>query len=234
MEELDSVLEFVLGVSETSPGWSVCTDKKDLFALKSIDIDTGIFRGKTTGALPGIPAEVVFMCLYDAESRTSWDSDLLFSQSQPSPTACFPAESTTDVILTCAKSPFGVANREFLEWRLWRKVKDDYQIYTRSCDWEDAPNVVHGRVRADVIASVFVIRSLPGGNSEVIFMSQVDLKGYIPKTIINTLAPSAPLHWIRKVRSACQDFMRRNELGASSERAHLDRLVNETLMKSNY
>jgi hypothetical protein len=206
--EFDSVVEFVGDISETSQGWSVCTDKEEVFALKSLDLDTGNMRVITTGLLQGIPADVALKYIYDAETRASWDPLLRFFHSLPTSRACLPTEGTADVIFVCLNMPFGVEDRELLAWRLMRKVGDDYHIYVRSCEREQAPEVARGRVRADVIASVYVIKSLPGGNSELVYFTQLDLKGSIPKMIINSLATSAALPWIRKLRSACQDFLR--------------------------
>ena len=85
------------------------------------------------------------------------------------------------------------------------------QLYLRSCEVEGIEEVGKGRIRADVLASVYLIREVEKDCTEIVIYSQVDIKGSIPKTIINALAPSTPLKWIRKLRQACHEFTQRND-----------------------
>jgi hypothetical protein len=234
--EFESMLEFMASVTENTPCWSVCTDKDEVVALKSLDLDTGVIRVKTRGMIRNVPPEVAFICIYDTEIRAQWDKHFRFFRTFHNPGEAAEKDKANeglDVIYACVHAPIGCADREFVEWRMCRRRGRDFRVYLRSCDFEGVPEVGKGRVRADVIASGYVIHGVNERDTEIIIYSQVDIKGAIPKTIINTLAPSAPLKWIRKLRAACDEFMHQNIVkGSTPAKDQLDRLVNETLQTS--
>ena len=232
--EFNSVYSYVDAISVESPEWSVATDKDGVYAIKSMDVETGIIRVKTTGQLPGVPPHVAFHCSYDADIRQSWDKHFIFFTAHPAMTEVPPL---TDVIFAAVHAPV-VADREFLEWRIATvpcettgKHADSFKIYLRSCDFVDSPEVGRGRVRADVISSAYEFAwNAEKSGSVITIYSQIDIKGTIPKWIINQLAPSTPLRWVGKLRSACAEFMKKSQLQVKDANDKLD----EVCLIANY
>jgi len=228
--EFESVFDFVGELSESSPGWGVCTQREGVYAIKSLDPESGIIRVKTVGQLPGVPPQVAFHCSYDAQTRASWDVHFVFFRSEAART---PVSPGIDIIHAAVHAPV-VSDREFLEWRMLEappagrpEHSGGFRMYLRSCDFSDAPEVGKGRVRADVLASAYEISWQPDGKGcQLVIYSQVDIKGSIPKFVINSLAPSTPLKWVKKLRSACAEFMSAHHLSVSDSDAKLDEVCN--------
>ena len=224
--EFNSVYSYVDNITVTTPGWSLATDRDGVYAIKSLDMDTGVIRVKTTGKLPGVPPHVAFHCSYDADTRQSWDKHFIYFTAHP---AMMDVPPLTDIIFAAVHAPV-VADREFLEWRIATvppksrsKHSDSFKIYLRSCDFVDSPEVGRGRVRADVITSAYEFAwNADKSGSVVTIYSQIDIKGTIPKWIINQFAPSTPLRWVAKLRYACAEFMKKSQLQMTDPNDKLD------------
>jgi hypothetical protein len=68
--------------------------------------------------------------------------------------------------------------------------------------------VIRGNVRAEVWLSAYLIQWWKDEEtgevlgSEVMVMTQIDIKGLIPKYLVNALSSSAPKKWVKGVTSA--------------------------------
>jgi START domain len=196
-KEMDSVFSRMLEI-EANDEWTVCTDKDGVFALKSLDAETGIIRVLTHTILEGADANLAFSLIYDTEKRQEWDKNFsFFRKIQPPGNLEIPEE--TDIVYVSVHTPFGFATREMLEWRRMDSTPSEYRIYLRSCDFDNSPIALNGAVRAEAIASAYLIRKIPGGTDLTIY-SHTDIKGSIPKFLVNAVAPSAPLKWVRRFR----------------------------------
>lgn len=58
-----------------------------------------------------------------------------------------------------------------------------------------------GYIRATSYISGYVLRRLEGGHTELNIVAQTDVKGIIPKSIVNFTAARAPSGWIENLKS---------------------------------
>ena len=238
--EFNSMFDTISGLSASTPGWDVCTDKEGVYAIKSLDLESGLVRVKTLGKIPNVPPQVVWQFIYDTNIREKWDTNFRFFKHSGIRDAFsgerFGSEGQThslDIVFACVASPIGISDREFLEWRRAsyppRERPDRsgaFSMFLRSCDYPNAPPVGKGAVRADVLSSGYVLEWLPDhSGTEVIVYSQIDIKGLIPKTIVNLLAPSTPLKWIKRLRASTADWMTKNRVSLDDTQDKLDALV---------
>ena len=60
-------------------------------------------------------------------------------------------------------------------------------------------------VRANTIISSYLIKKI-GNNCELGLISQTDIKGKVPRFIINALAPRVPIQWLKTVEKALKMY----------------------------
>lgn len=212
--ELNSMVEFVNGTRRFSesipPEWSLCCEGEFFDCFRSIDETTGIVKTRTWAQFPGIPAQCLFYILYDNETRRKWDHHYCRFESE----WIDPTDANLDILDACVAAPFGCANREFLEWRrrkISHTVNDPFVIYLRSWDEPDGRPAARGAVRAEVWLSGYLIFPTKEG-SEVLVFTQIDIKGLIPKYIVNALSSSAPKKWVKGVGIAALAEMKARNL----------------------
>jgi hypothetical protein len=218
--EVDSAVEYVESTrslsddpNRTDTGWSLCCSTETFDCFKSIDEKSGLVRTRTWARIANIPPQSLFHLLYKNEARKNWDHhyarfDTIWTD---------PNDGRLDIVDAIVAAPIGCANREFLEWRRCRvpeKNRDEksgkYVIVLRSWSGPDARPVLKSHVRAEVWMSAYLIqwwRDATTGQvlgSDVMVMSQIDIKGLIPKYLVNALSNSAPKKWVKGVTNAAQ------------------------------
>jgi START domain len=106
-------------------------------------------------------------------------------------------EEGRSVVYYQVKAPFGVTNRDFLQQR---KVKFDYPkmgmttMHFRSIEHEKMP-LRPKFIRADTIISAYLFEEEVGDKgivTKLTIVSQNDIKGIIPKTLVNMASGKAP------------------------------------------
>jgi hypothetical protein len=213
VEEIQSAVSYVestRGLAEDQT-WSLCCSTDTFDCYKSIDDKTGLVRTRTWARIAGIPPQTLFHILYDNEARKHWDHhyarfETIFRD---------PNDPNLDILDAIVSAPLGCANREFLEWR--RKMlpqqnrenrEGKFVIFLRSWSGPTSRPVIRGNVRAEVWLSAYLIQWWKDEEtgevlgSEVMVMTQIDIKGLIPKYLVNALSSSAPKKWVKGVTSA--------------------------------
>jgi hypothetical protein len=235
--ELKDVLRYVEATKSYSLGdvpstWSICSEGDGFDCFKSVDETSGVLRTRTWAKIHGVVPHTLFHILHDPEARKNWDYHYVVFERVPESMWAGVGEPhpdpSLDVIDAVVAAPLGCANRQFLEWRRCMKNKSGkFMIYLRS--WEPrngGPAVPKKTVRADVWLSGYIIdwwRDETTGEilgSQVMVMTQIDIKGLIPKYIVNALASSAPRKWVKGVTTAALADManRRDDMiGMTSE-----------------
>ena len=198
--------------SITHTGWSLCSEGENFDCFKSIDESTGIVRTRTWAKLRSVPPQTLFHILYQTEARKNWDHHYARFESEWTD----PNDPELDIIDAVVTAPFGCANREFLEWRRRfvpeknRTNRDGtFVIYLRSYDDVDRNRPVgKNNVRAEVWLSGYLIQWWKDEStgqvlgSQVLVMTQIDVKGLIPKYLVNALSSSGPKRWVKSVTAA--------------------------------
>mmetsp|Transcript_23860 Transcript_23860/g.68633 ORF Transcript_23860/g.68633 Transcript_23860/m.68633 type:complete len:168 (-) Transcript_23860:174-677(-) len=79
----------------------------------------------------------------------------------------------------------------------------------RSAEHPSVPEV-KGFVRAETLVSGYVIRPLDGSpdSTSLFILAQTDIKGLIPKALVNATAARAPVMWTDNLRKACEKHIK--------------------------
>ena len=230
--EIDSVVAHVERTRALSDGtggqaavgdeWSLCSQGETFDCFKSIDEASGLVRTRTWAKIAGIPPHCLFHILYDNAARKHWDHHYARFDS------IWTDGGDVDVLDAIISAPFGCANREFLEWRRRAVPAADrdertgkFVIYLRSWSAPTARAVLKGNVRAEVWLSGYLIQwwidpvTKQALGSDVMVMSQIDIKGLIPRYLVNALSSSAPKKWVRGVTAAAQKELESRKIADS-------------------
>jgi hypothetical protein len=208
----DFIAELKKPAAETD--WEKCGSNDRVSVWRKFEEDSGLYRLKIVGKI-NAPQEIVHQCLFDHKLRLAWDT-VLESIREIETTA-----NGSPILHITARSPpmTMVANRDFVHIRTYRdtahstnKGETAKVIVDISVDHPQAPEV-EGVVRATTLLSGGILEStlIPNmatkglDNGTTYYMiSHVDLKGYIPKTIVNLVSANATLAWFESLAAACE------------------------------
>ena len=184
--------------SLTAPGWSTTVEKKNIKVLRfSPDEESSSVLVRAYARIPNTTAANIFYHIYDPTKRQSWDKN-------------FSAISVTSgddcEILYCQlQAPFGITPRDFLQYRKALNEGQTCCIIMRSAEHAQHPNVP-GFIRAESMISGYVIRQR-GPDCDLFLMSSTDIKGLIPKWIVNMVAAKAPAQWVECLTNSCKALL---------------------------
>ena len=146
-------------------------------------------------------AEKVFKLIYDLNYRAKWDR--VFSNFK----IVKILNQNIDLMYTYLKAPMFVTDRDFLQKRVYCRNFNgiDYIIAFRSVEDPDVPQLKNV-IRAHTFISGYIITSTGPNSCSLSLVSQTDIKGYIPKSLINAGAAKAPLDWIKRLEAGMNLF----------------------------
>mmetsp|Transcript_4056 Transcript_4056/g.3392 ORF Transcript_4056/g.3392 Transcript_4056/m.3392 type:complete len:170 (+) Transcript_4056:1240-1749(+) len=161
---------------------------------------------KAIATIVGFDKDTVYTAIYDTNIRQKWDKifhKFLVVEDD--------AEKLETVLYYSIKAPFGISNRDFLQKR---KVLNDYPtkgisyMHFKSIEHPEVP-VYKGTIRADTIISGYVIEQIQDNPpiTKLTIISQNDIKGLIPKTIVNMASGRAPKQWVNNLISGCDKLV---------------------------
>jgi hypothetical protein len=161
--------------------------------MKKLSSDNPVVLVKTSFELD-CPAQTIFTLIYDLNWRSKWDDVL--SRFRIVDTIC----PGTDIMYTFFKSPMGVSHRDFLQKRtLIHDYKGAHSVIVFTNITHPKCPPVKDAVRAETIISGYYIKDLKEGGCCVTCISQTDIKGVVPKWIVNYAASKAPLAWLKRL-----------------------------------
>eukprot|EP00929_Paragymnodinium_shiwhaense_P006952 TRINITY_DN110909_c0_g1_i1.p1 TRINITY_DN110909_c0_g1~~TRINITY_DN110909_c0_g1_i1.p1 ORF type:complete len:887 (+),score=204.93 TRINITY_DN110909_c0_g1_i1:97-2757(+) len=187
---------------ESNRGWEVCIERKEILISKQQAGGPGIFCLRAWAKVPDVDMNVAFYLFHEFSERMKWDK--IFAEMR----MVGDEQKGSDILYSLLKPPM-VTPREYLQWRRARVFEDgSIQIVLRSAEHPSCPESTQ-YIRADSIISGYVLKQEWEGNQKVLnifLMSCADIKGLIPKWIINMMAPKKPVEWIETLRKACVDY----------------------------
>ena len=221
VEYVEKTRVFSLDTTNSCPKeWSKCSEGETFDCFKSVDELSGLVRTRTWAKIANVPPQCLFHILYDNAARKNWDHHYVKFEtvSQQS--------RDLDILDAIVGAPFGCANREFMEWRRRMVTNNEkFVIYLRSWSGSACRAVLKGNVRAEVWLSIYLVqwwRDTEGNflGSEVMVMSQVDIKGLIPRYLVNALSASAPKRWVKSVTNAAHKELEERGIANRCMRMH--------------
>lgn len=144
-------------------------------------------------------ALTVYTAIWDTAIRRQWDSvfnEFRLIDSQPD----------FEVLYYMIKTPFGITKRDWLQRRV--EIHDFPEpgtiiLHFISCEHPLMPPK-KGVIRAETIISGYIIRPVSENTCKVMIVSQNDIKGLIPKAIVNSVASKAPADWVNSMNKGCK------------------------------
>uniref|UniRef100_A0A6B2LG69 START domain-containing protein n=1 Tax=Arcella intermedia TaxID=1963864 RepID=A0A6B2LG69_9EUKA len=167
---------------DTEEGWPLVFEdkKKNIAVYQQASKDSNINIVKMRAVL-NVPASVLYDVLHDADYRKAWDENMDEGY-------CIQQiDSHNDVGYYSAKSPFfGVSGRDFCNQRSWWRKEDgsEYIIHNHSVIHKDCPEKKQ-YVRAWSHMTGYMIRPNTDGTCTMVYLTQTDLRGWIPAWAIN-------------------------------------------------
>ena len=184
------------------PGWDLTVNRPLIKVLRYIETSSGSSASsppvlvRAYAKIPNTTMENVFYHISDTVQRTEWDTT--FADFSLIPEGRSPS---CDILYCMLNSPFGVTPRDFLQYRRTIVKTDSITLLMRSAEHPAKPSV-SGCIRAETYISGYVIRQSPSG-CDLFLMSQTDIKGLIPKWIVNMMAAKAPAQWVNNLARSC-------------------------------
>ena len=163
---------------------------------------------KGMAILEGVPLEVMWKAIADVKLRMQWET--LFStfellEQHP--------EESSEVIYFGLKAPFPVQDRDFVQKRT---ILHDYPakgqtlMHFVSIEHPNKPPQ-SSFVRAHTYISGYYFKELSQFplRCALHIVTQVDIKGYIPKSIVNMFAARGSRSWVEAYKKGCMEIMAR-------------------------
>jgi len=209
---------------EPLKGWDLCVDRKEIKVAK-VQSGEGNIMLRAWATLPGVDHLVAFFMFYDIQERMRWDKvfanmDIIEKNKQGA-----------DVLYSLLKMP-GVTQRDFLQYRRVRVLEDGtLAIVMRSALHEKCPEDKR-YIRAESYISGYLLQKEWEGKTPVLklfIMTCTDVKGLIPKWIVNYMAPKKPAEWVESLRQAATSFQEKNPAYEKDLLAKLEEFKKENL-----
>jgi len=187
-------------------GWDLCVDRKEIKVAKTIQSDgSGCVFLRAWSTLPEVEPEVVFHMFHKCEKRMQWDRAFFDMKVVEN-------IEGSDILYSVLRVP-AFTSRDYVQYRRAKVLEDGtILISLRSALHPDLPEK-SGMIRAESFTSGYVIRSYTEGSergTKIFLMTCTDVKGIIPKFIINFVAPRKPGEWIECLKKACLEYQAAN------------------------
>jgi len=150
----------------------------------------------------GFSPKEIFDQIYDTENRAKWDTVTMGLS------VVEKISETCQTIYFYVKTPIGISERDFVQIRNFKldyPEKGQILMTFQSQTHAKAPPV-KGRIRAETNIAGYIIKpsSRAPNSTDICIISQVDIKGNIPKIIVNMASGKAPAEWVNKLVKACE------------------------------
>jgi len=183
------------------------TDFYTIYRKKEYD-ETGLYRLKIIGRIPH-KLDVVGKMLFEHQYRKSWDTviaDVKLIET---------LSNGCDIIHIQANAPFGIAGRDFVHIRTSRDLPKGAKLVLDVSTVHPGVPETLDYVRAETIFSGGILESTFVPNMETkslqeatlySMITQVDIKGIIPKTLVNMVITKSTCDWFVSLTDACGKF----------------------------
>ena len=199
--EIDPVAQQFLDLAkEPQSNFKLMTNKKGTKVFKRFDEGNPLILVRCDSMVRG-DVEKIFDLLFDLGKRERWDT--IFCKMK----VLKVINDHTDLVYSYIKAPSFITNRDFLQKRIsYRNVQGfDIVIAFISMSDDDFP-LVKKTIRAHTYISGYALKQENPEYTSIVTLSQSDIKGLIPKAILNRAAAKAPYDWVKKLEKAAANF----------------------------
>jgi len=193
---------------ESLEGWDVCVDRKEIKVAKLQSGSGGGVGGMTLRAwatIPDVDIGVAFYLFANHTERVKWDN--VFAKMS----IVEKDVQGSEVLYSILSPPPFVTARDFLQYRRCKFCEDGtILIMLRSAEHPDMPEQ-KGAIRAESFIAGYALHQTFNGTQPILnlfLMTCLDIKGLIPKWIINAVAPKKPAEWVESLKKAAVDYQK--------------------------
>jgi len=188
VEEYDEILrrifDFLEEQCDEDGDWRVTTHAKGV-NVQARHVAAPVKLVKGQGFIRASPTEVLEM-IRNASKRPEWDSMCDYGSIVKT------YGPNSDLIYLSYQGKLGVCARDLSLVRAWKEYDDGTVVLVaHSVDDKDVPKVA-GKVRAELRDCGYVIRPC-GEGSMLMYVIQLDMKGYVPLFFTNLIQTQHPL-----------------------------------------
>jgi len=203
--EIKKLLD-IIKESTTGQGWSLALNEKNVTFYKKMTSNSPLVLVKGMAVIEGIPLEIMWKAITDIKLRSKWEP--IFSSFELIGTN----PDGTEILYCIMKTPFPVTNRDFVHKQtllLDYPAKGQVVIHFKSIEHSSKPPK-SSPVRANTVISGYLIKEMSKFplRCAIHVVTQVDMKGSLPKALINSFAAGGSRDWVEKFKKGCVDIMR--------------------------
>jgi hypothetical protein len=194
MESFDQLLSIE---AEPTSDWKQTVNKPETKIYTKNPKDSPLCMVKAFCEVP-YPQEIVFKAIWDTNVRRQWDA--VFHEFK-----LIDSQEFHDSLYYMIKTPLGITKRDWIQRRTHLRDYPGPGNITAHFVSIDHPEVppIKGVIRAATLVSGYVFRSSGPNSCSLTIISQNDVKGLIPKMIVNRVASKAPADWVKSLYKGC-------------------------------
>lgn len=147
-----------------------------------------------------ISAEVLYDVIHDPEYRRQWDEYMIEGYE-----ICT-LDATNDIGYYSVKCPSVMKNRDFVNERSWRVTEGEYMIFNHTVHHKDHPERKEF-VRAFSFLTGYLLRPLEDKGCLFTYVTQTDMKGWIPAWVANKAATLFAPKVVDKMDKAARGYV---------------------------
>ncbi|CAD8073909.1 unnamed protein product [Paramecium sonneborni] len=202
-QTIDKFELFLQLINEQTNQWDLAINNKDAQIYKTFREGSDSVFIKGFGIIKDTTLELALKVVYDINLRRQWDKLLRDFQ-------IIKTESEDiDIVAYYVQPPISlVTPREWVQRRILRydfPQKGQITLIFYSIDYPQHP-INKNRIRAHTEISSMIFESFEQNNVKISICSNNDIKGYIPKMIVNRASASGPVDWFKSLQNACNKY----------------------------
>lgn len=195
-------------LAESVDGWNLQYDKQGTKVYSKVKEGSTVRLIKVVTNFADVSPSLMYDVLHDADYRKCWDDNMM---------ECFEIcqiDRYNDIGYYSIKCPSPMRNRDFVTQRSWYWEDDNFIIFNHTVHHKDVPQK-KGLIRGNSILSGYYVER-KGDGCLLTYVSQVDLKGIIPKWLVNKASTKIAPKIVAKVHKAALEYQAWKALHAPS------------------
>lgn len=192
-------------IEDTSKWENVVSDKNINCYKKAVEGQSSMVV-KCVSEIEGFSSSEIFNAIYDLKLRMSWDK--VFREFK----VVRKAQNIDDmeipeILYMSLESPvFFIKNRDWVQQRkAWKKTPNEntFILHFKSVELDDVPETSKC-VRAHTYISGYFVTKISENKSLLIIIAMNDIKGSIPKWLVNRESAKAPKKWVENLKKGME------------------------------
>lgn len=185
-------------LAESVDGWNLHYDKQGTKVFCKVKDGSTVRLIKVVAKFNDVSCSLMYDVLHDGDYRRCWDDNMV---------ECYEIcqlDRYNDIGYYSIKCPTPMRNRDFVTQRSWYWKDDEFIIFNHTVHHKDVP-LKKGFIRGSSILSGYYIEK-KGEGCSLTYVSQVDLKGHLPKWLVNRASTKIAPKVIIKVHKAALGY----------------------------